>query len=169
MCPCQSDALPCLKSETLRLRSGRAAGTHFLSGAGKQQIPFGNDRKKSKGKSNGGCGAVRVIPSHVSKARPFDCAQGGLRASIFWVVRANSRFPSGMTERKARARAKTGCGAVRVMPSHVSKARPFDCAQGGLRAPIFWVVRANSRFPSGMTERKARARTTADAGYFLPT
>jgi len=44
--------LPCLKSETLRLRSGQAAGTHFLGGADEQQIPFGNDRKKSKGKDN---------------------------------------------------------------------------------------------------------------------
>jgi hypothetical protein len=40
-----------------------------LSRIGEKQIPFGNDRKKSKGKSN-------------------------------------SRFPSGMTERKARARAR---------------------------------------------------------------
>src|ERR1700679_2190350 len=47
--------------------------------------------------------------------------------------------------------------------SHVSKARPFDCAQGRLRAPVFWVVRTNSRFPSGMTERKARAKTKATA------
>jgi len=39
---------PCLKSETLRLRSGQAAGTHFLGGAGKQQIRGGNDRKNGK-------------------------------------------------------------------------------------------------------------------------
>src|ERR1700679_2284271 len=38
--------------------SGQAAGTHFLGGAGKQQIPFGNDRKKSKGKNNGGYGLL---------------------------------------------------------------------------------------------------------------
>jgi hypothetical protein len=44
--------LPCLKSETLRLRSGQAAGTRFLGGADQQQIPFGNDRKKCKGKEN---------------------------------------------------------------------------------------------------------------------
>ena len=42
--------LPCLKSETLRLRSGQAAGSRFLGGADQQQIPFGNDRKKSKDK-----------------------------------------------------------------------------------------------------------------------
>jgi hypothetical protein len=29
--------------------------------------------------------------------------------------------------------------------------------------PIFWVVRENSRFPTGMTERKTRASTTTEA------
>jgi hypothetical protein len=35
----------------------------------KKQIPFGNDRKKSNGKSKGGMGRCQRIPSHVSKAR----------------------------------------------------------------------------------------------------
>src|ERR1700723_3190965 len=57
----------------------------------------------------------------------------------------NSRFPEGMTERKATATAKAGYGAVGGLPSHVSKARHG--------APISWWC-DEQQIPGGNDRKK---------------
>jgi hypothetical protein len=67
-------------------------------------------------------------------------------------IEPNSRLPSGMTDRKARAKAEAKAGAdtkAKAIPRASDK-------QAG--------IESNSRFSSGRTERKAEARAKANAG-----
>jgi hypothetical protein len=115
--------------------------------------------------------------SPVSEARPG--APG--RASL-GMARGNSRFPSGMTDRKAKAEAKataplnlfvphpqTSAPVTKTCrwgaPAGLRSVRPFLVCQGSLG-----MARGNSRFPSGMTDRKAKAeaKATAPLSLFVP-
>jgi hypothetical protein len=70
-----------------------------------------------------------------------------------WILSA-SRFPAGMTERKAKAKAS----ASATTEADSSAALRNDNQKGKSKC------KDNSRFPSGMTERKARASAKAKAG-----
>ena len=81
--------------------------------------------------------------------------------------RSRSRFPSGMTERKARAKAKAEesfASANDNPPFRERKGRPprslANPVRGGFRDDRK-NGKSRSRFPSGMTARKARAKAKA--------
>jgi hypothetical protein len=143
-------------SPTLSTERSRQDGARGDSD--EQQIPCGNDRKKSKGKGRDEekqgqrqrRGEVRALPP----CRQKEVDRMGHGAAT------NSRFPAGMTERKARAKARSVTGSW-CRGRREMKPLPVRCRAGaGLGAfrlcPCSDRRRRRREPPAGPEARRSR-------------
>jgi hypothetical protein len=124
--------------ETLRGRSGQALGHRgVVPGACEKQIPFGNDNKKSKNnrrsfvtlQENSSLGWVRGTGNQAETGSWYPTQATKTKTSLGWgtiglcLGHAKSRFPSGMTTRKARTTADPSLAIQRVTGTQEHKSR----------------------------------------------